>query len=474
MSDDGLIAKTAVDLVGLLRKGEVSSHELLDALERRITAVDGAVGALPTLCFDRARKHADRLSARSVEDRGLLCGLPVPIKDLTKVAGVRTTEGSPIYADRAPERSDILVERLEAEGALVYAKSNTPEFGAGAQTFNEVFPPTRNPWDTRLSAAGSSGGAAAALASGTAWLAQGSDMGGSLRNPASFCGVVGLRPSPGRVATGPSDTPFQVLSAKGPMARNVRDCALFLDAMTGQHASDPLSLMKPEAPFLASLDQAPPPKRVAFSRDLGITPVAREVADLCQSAARALEGAGVAVEEAHPDLREAHEVFQTLRALDYATGLGPLLAEHRALIKPEVVWNIERGLALTAEEIAAAERKRGALYHRAATFFETTDLLLTPATIVPAFPLEQRYLAECEGQAFETYIDWLAIAYAITLTSCPAISIPCGFTRDGHLPVGLQLVGPPRGEATLLAGALLMERLLDLGPITPIEPNVTH
>ena len=199
-----------------------------------------------------------------------------------------------------------------------------------------------------------------------------------------------------------------------------------------------------------------------------------EVAELCETAARALEGAGVVVEEAHPDLSEAHEVFQTLRALDFATGLGPLLAAHRALMKPEVVWNIEKGLALTAEEIAAAERKRGTLYHRAAAFFETTDLLLTPATIVPAFPLEQRYLAECEGQAFETYIDWLAIAYAITLTSCPAISIPCGFTRDGHLPVGLQLVGPPRGEAPLLAGALLMERLLDIGPITPIEPNVTH
>jgi amidase len=258
------------------------------------------------------------------------------------------------------------------------------------------------------------------------------------------------------------------------MARNVRDCALFLDAMTGQHPSDPLSLMKPETPFLAFLDRAPPPKRVAFSRDLGITPVVSEVADLCEAAARALEGAGVVVEEAHPDLSEAHEVFQALRALDYATGLGPLLAEHRAQMKPEVIWNIERGLALTAEQIGAAERKRGALYHRAAAFFETYDLLLTPATIVPPFPVEQRTVTECEGQAFETYIDWLAIAYAITVTSCPAISIPCGFTENGHLPVGLQIVGPPRGEATLLAGALLMEQLIGLGPITPIDPNVTH
>jgi len=202
--------------------------------------------------------------------------------------------------------------------------------------------------------------------------------------------------------------------------------------------------------------------------------LAGEVADLCQAAARALDGAGVAVEEAHPDLSDAHQVFQTLRALDFATGLGPLLAEHRELMKPEVVWNIEKGLALTAVEIAEAERKRGALYHRATAFFETYDLLLTPATIAPAFPVEQRHLARCEGRAFETYIDWLAIAYAITVTGCPAISIPCGFTHEDHLPVGLQIVGPPRGEAKVLAGALMMENLLDLGPITPIEPRVTH
>jgi amidase len=472
--EDSLIARTALEVIGLLRGGEVSGHELLDVLERRISEVEPAVGAFTTLCFERARQQADRLVSLPVEDRGLLCGLPVPIKDLTDVAGVRTSHGSPIYADHVPQRSDLLVERLELEGAVIYAKSNTPEFGAGAQTFNEVFPPTRNPWDTRLSVAGSSGGAAAALASGTAWLAQGSDMGGSLRNPASFCGVVGLRPSPGRVATGPSGTPFQVLSVKGPMARDVRDCALLLDAMTGWHPADPLSLRKPEAPFRDALGSAPPPRRVAFSRDLGLTPVDPEVADLCQSAARVLEGAGIAVEEAHPELGDAHEVFQTLRALDFAAGLGSLLAEHRARLKPEIVWNIEKGLALSAEDIAAAECRRGELYHRAVAFFETYDLLLTPATIVPPFPVEERYPTACQGHAFETYIDWLAIAYAITLTSCPAISIPCGFTRAGHLPVGLQIVGPPRGEAPLLAGAFLMEQLLGLGPITPIEPKVTH
>lgn len=472
--EDALIAKPAVELVGLLRRGEVSTGELLDALERRIGAVDGAVGALPTLCFERARERAAALAARPPEERGPLCGLPIPIKDLTLVEGVRTTHGSPIYAEHVPARSDILVETLEAAGAVVYAKSNTPEFGAGAHTFNDVFQVTRNPWDTRLSAAGSSGGAAAALASGTAWLAQGSDMGGSLRNPASFCGVVGLRPAPGRVAVGPSEQPFQVLSVKGPMARDVRDCALLLDAMTGRHPGDPLSLSGPGTSFLAALDAPVRPRRVAFSRDLGVTPVEREVAEICEAASMRLEAAGIAVEEAHPDLSEAHEAFQVLRALDFATGLGALLEEHRHLIKPEIVWNIEKGLGLTVDRIIAAELARGALYRRAVDFFETYDLLLSPATIVRPFPVEQRYVAHCEGVDFETYIDWLAIAYAVTLTTCPAISIPCGFTAGDHLPVGLQIVGPPRGEAALLAGALLMEQLLDLGPITPIDPKVTH
>ena len=473
-AESELIRKTACEVVALLRAGEVSPLDLLDALEQRIAAVDGAVGALPTLCFDRARTHAEALLARPVEARGLLCGLPVPIKDLTEVAGVRTTHGSVIYADHVPEDSDILVTHLEAEGAVVYAKSNTPELGAGANTFNEVFPPTRNPWDTRKSAAGSSGGAAAALATGCAWLAQGSDMGGSLRNPASFCGVVGLRPAPGRVARGPSSLPYDTLSVAGPMARNVRDVALLLDAMSGWHATDPKSLPKPDRPFLAAAEAPRKPARVAFSRDLGITPVEREVADICQAAARRLEQAGVVVEDAHPDLREAHEVFQVQRALNFAIGDGELMDRFPGVMKPEIEWNIEKGRALTADQIIAAERKRAVLYHRTAAFFEDYDLLLSPATIVRPYPVEARTVAACEGQTFETYIDWLAIAYAITVTSCPAISIPCGFTGDDELPVGLQIVAPPRGEAILLSAAAFIEEVLDLGAMTPIDPRIRH
>src|SRR5246127_3513387 len=302
-----LITADAVTIVDLLRRGEVTPHDLLDALEARIAAVDGRVNALPTLCFDRARAHADRLMRRPVSERGPLAGLPVPIKDLIPVEGVRTTQGSPIYADHIPARSDILVERIEANGGIVYAKSNTPEFGAGANTFNEVFGATRNPWDLSRSAAGSSGGAAVALATGTAWLAHGTDMGGSLRNPASFCGIVGMRPSIGRVAHTLVAQIDRNITVHGPMARNVEDLALLLDAMSGEYAEDPLSLPSPAVSFMSATRSPRKPKRVAYSPDLGITPVDPEVKAVTRKAARRFEDAGVIVEEAHPDLREAHE-----------------------------------------------------------------------------------------------------------------------------------------------------------------------
>ena len=464
-----LVKQTACQVVGRLRAGEVTPHDLLDALESRIAAVDGNVNALPTLCLERARQKADGVMARAPEERGMLAGLPVAIKDLADVAGVRTTRGSTIFSDHVPETSDIMVERIEANGGVVYAKSNTPEFGAGANTFNEVFGATLNPWNRSRSASGSSGGSAAALATGTAWLAQGSDLGGSLRNPASFCGVVGLRPAPGRVAQGRHARIEGLLSVEGPMARTVDDVALFLDAMSGDHPADPTSLPRQDS-FLDAARSGWRPARVAVSRELGITPVDPEVADIVIAAARRLEDVGVFVEEAHPDLGEAHECFQTLRALSMAVSLGPAYEAHRDSLKPELVWNIEKGLALTAAEIVRAEHQRAAIFHRTLAFFETYDLLLCPATIVAPFPVEQRYVEECGGQRFSNYVEWLAIAYAITLTTCPAISIPAGFTAE-QLPVGLQIVAPPRGEARLLAAARLLEDSLGLKGSVPIDPR---
>ena len=467
---DELIRSTAMAVFERLRSGDLTPHDLLDALEGRIAAVDPAVNALPTLCFDRARTMADALMRRPIAERGCLAGMPIPIKDLTSVAGVRSTQGSPIFSDHVPDHSDLLVAHLEAEGAIVYAKSNTPEFGAGANTFNEVFGATLNPWNTSRSAAGSSGGAAVALATGMAWLAHGSDMGGSLRSPASFCGIVGMRPSLGRVAFGRHAQLDGTLSVEGPMARNVEDLALLLDAMGGEEPADPLSKPRPETSFLKILRGGWAPRKVAFSPDLGITPVDPEIAEITRRAAYRLSEAGVIVEEAHPDLSEAHDCFQTLRAAAFAVSKKGLLETHRALLKPEVIWNIEYGLALTMADIVKAQNQRAELLRRSLAFFETYDLLLCPATIVPPFPIGERYVARCNGVAFGNYVEWLAIVYAITLIASPALSLPCGFTRE-VLPVGLQIVGRPGADGKVLAGAALLEEILGLETTNPIDPR---
>ncbi len=462
--------KSARELVGLLRRGEVTPLEAVDASLARIEAVDPLVNAVPTRCADRARQRARNLRKPPADGQGWLAGLPVLIKDLVDVEGVRTTYGCTAFADNVPARSAFEVQRLERQGAVVLGKTNTPEFGAGAQTFNEVFGITRNPWDRRLTCSGSSGGAAVALATGMAWLADGSDLGGSLRTPAAFCSVVGLRPSPGRVPHGPGSLPFDTLSVEGPMARDVRDCALMLDAMAGFEPGDPLSFDRPARPFVETTGEAPRLGRVGFTPDLGgITPVDAEVAAICAAAAGRLSELGAEVEPACPDLSPAVEVFTVLRASRFAAARAPTLAQHRAALKPEVVWNIEHGLSLNADAIGAAERRRAAMQQSMAAFMASHDLLLCPAAIVPPFPVEQRFLAELNGHRFPSYIDWVTVTYAITLTGCPAISLPCGFTRAG-LPVGLQMIGRPRGEAALLAAAAALEDVLGLAGRVPMSP----
>ncbi|MBL26091.1 MAG: amidase [Rhodospirillaceae bacterium] len=466
---DELLKRTATDVVGMLRKKEVSPVELIEASLARIEAVEPQVNALPTVCADRALDRARSMRHPAEPGPGYLWGLPVVIKDLADVEGVRTTYGSPIYADNKPVRSDLVVQTLEKNGAIVLAKSNTPEFGAGSQTFNEVFGTTRNPWNLSKTVGGSSGGGAAALATGEAWIATGSDLGGSLRNPAAYCSVVGLRPSAGRVAHGPSGLPFDMLPVDGPMARTVGDVALMLDAMVGQHPHDPLSLMPPAEPFQAALSAPERPLRVAFSPDLGIAPVEPEVIEICAAAARKFETLGATVEEACPDLTGAAEVFHTLRAYLFATGKEALL-EHRDQLKPEVIWNIEAGLNLSIAELSEAERQRGVLAERMATFLDDYDLLLCPAAILPPFDATMRYPENVAGVHFDSYIGWLIICAAITLTGAPAMSVPCGFTKDG-LPIGLQIVGKPRGEAALLAAAARFEGATGLAQGVPIDPR---
>lgn len=481
-----LIHQTATEIVNLLKTNKVSVVELLDALQARISEVDPAVNALPTLCFERAKKQAEALEKKPASERGVLCGMPVAIKDLEPVSGVRTTWGSPIFTDFVPKASDCMVEMLEREGGVPYAKTNTPEFGAGANTFNEVFGRTLNPWDTSKSCAGSSGGSAVALATGMAWLASGSDLGGSLRNPASFCSVVGFRPSPGRVAVGSAGPgaypsamggmPTQPFGVVGPMARNVPDLALMLDAMTGVHPFDCKSIPREASSFVSAVESAlhdnKKPLKVAFSTDFGITPVDPEVADLAMQAAKRFEQIGCSVDIAHPDFSGVEDIFQTNRAMSFYVSQKNMLEQHRDKLKPEVIWNIEKAREVTMDDIERVENARGALLKRTAEFFSEYDLLLSPATIVPPFPAEQRFVEECEGVKFDNYIQWCSIAYAVTVIGYPVMSVPAGFTKTG-LPVGLQIAAGPRQEAALLSAAARYEQVSGLSGKVPMNP-ISH
>ena len=467
-----LVKLSARQAVSELKRGAVSPLELIDAALDRIDEIGEAVNALPTVCADRARDHAARLSDLDESDtlRGYLHGLPIAIKDLKDVAGVRSTRGSPIFSDHIPDKSDLLVTNLESKGGIVLAKANTPEFGAGANTFNEVFGKTRNPWDTSKTCGGSSGGSTTALASGQIWLASGSDFGGSLRIPASFCSVVGLRPTPGRVAHGPSGVPFATLSVEGPMGRNVGDVALMLDAQAGAYRDDSLSLPAPSRSYVDWVDNPTPPARVAYSPDLGITPVDTEVAEICRSAIDRFTDIGAQVEEAAPDMGDAEWIFQTLRGAQFVASFDSLLKKHRSELKEEVIWNIEHGLALSPQDIARAELGRGAIINRCADFFRDYDVLVCPTVVAPPFDVDIRYLTEMEGHTFPTYISWLILTFALTLTGCPVISVPCGFTKSG-LPVGIQIMAPWKEEGRLLGISALFEQAAGKSDLVPLDPR---
>jgi amidase len=475
---DELIRMTASEAVSRLKAGDLEPVDLIEAAAARIDAVEPSVNALPYRFLDQARERAKafrestkRHPAR--EHPGWLAGLPIAVKDYNDVAGQPTTYGSPLFAKSVAERSDATVVRLESRGAIPIAKSNVPEF-AGANTFNRVYGATLNPWDRSRTCGGSSGGSAVALATGEVWLATGNDLGGSLRIPASYCGIVGLRPSVGRVPRPASLLPFDALWVEGPMGRTVADVALMLDAQVGTTPADPLTFPAPAVPFAEVVRNAKPPKRVGFAPDLGQgRAVDNEVVALCQSATERFTEMRISVEPACPDLADGIDCFQVLRAQLFAALRGDLLEQHRDEIAPEIVWNIEKGLKVTAEEIQRAERQRQRVYHSVVSWFEDYDLLACPTVALPPFPVEQRYPTEINGEPLTTYIDWMFLTFVLTLTGCPAISLPCGFTESG-LPVGLQLMGPPAGDAAVLGAAQLLEEALDLARLVPLEPRVAR
>lgn len=475
-TSEELIKLSATEAVALLEKGEVSPLEMVDAAEARIREIEPALNALPTTCFERAREHATALMRGERSERrgepGWLGGVPVAIKDLTDVAGVRTTYGSPIYRDHFPAESHAVVQRIESLGGIVIAKSNTPEFGAGGSTFNEVLGRTRNPWNTALTPGGSTGGGAAALAAGEVWLAHGTDHAGSVRRPATYCSVIGLRPSAGRITRGANDNLFSAASVHGPLARTVPDVALFLDAMTGLCPADPLTFDAPAVSFTKSLAVAAPPQRVGFTADFaGSIPVDRETRELCEAAARAFEGMGASVDALKDwSLAGLEEAFLALRSQHFVVAQAQRLETHRDMIKPDIIWNTERGLNQPTRALGAAERDRAAFYRRTAALLQTYDVLVTPGSATPAFDVELRMPAEIDGKKLESYVGASMITGAISMLGLPAIAVPCGFDSFGR-PVGLQLIGRHRGEAALLGAAHLLMQQTGWDRTVPIDPR---
>ena len=468
-----LIKLSATEIRTKLLQKEIKPTELVQISIDRINEVEPIINAMPTICLERAMEHAKKIEnsdlSKGQGDPGYLAGIPISIKDLVPVKGVRTTWGSPLFKDHVPEKSDFLVERLERNGGIVVGKSNTPEFGAGANTFNDVFGPSLSPWNTKKTVGGSSGGAASSLLSGEVWLASGSDTGGSLRIPGSFCSVVGFRPSPGTVPTGPGNSPFDSLSVSGPMARNVEDTALMLNAMTGYYEFDPYS-KKAIPDYMQAVNKPKVPKKVAYSFDLGGEPLDPRVRKSFEEGLKVFESMGSELIEDCIDFSEAHYLIRILRSLKFAAQ-ADRLKNHRDQLKPEIIWNIETGLKLTGEEIAKAELIRAKLYNDTAEFFNKYDLFICPTVMVPPFDVEIRYLDEVEGVKFDDYITWLYYTHSLTLTSSPSVSLPCSFTDDG-LPIGIQLVTECNNEYDLLSFSQSFENHNTNTIQTPIDPIV--
>jgi amidase len=459
MDDTSLCFLTAVELAQKISSGEISAVETMEAHLAQIEKVNPQVNAIVTLLPERAMEEARKADEKlaKCEEVGPLHGLPVAHKDLVQTKGVRTTFGSLVFKDFTPEEDALLVERLREAGAIMIGKTNTPEFGAGSQTFNQVFGATRNPYDLSKTCGGSSGGAAVSVACRMLPFADGSDLGGSLRNPTNFCNVVGFRPSVGRVPSWPSESGWNSFAVDGPIARTVDDTALMLSVLAGPDLRSPISLPENGSIFRQSLERNSKGVRIAWSADLGGLPVDSRVTETLEAQRAVFEDLGCIVEEGFPDFSDADEIFKNFRAWFYEMKLASLLPEHRDKMKETVVWNIEAGMKLSGPELGRAEVKRTALFHRVREFMRDYDFLALPVSQVPPFPIEQEFVSEINGVQMETYLDWMRSCYFISVTGQPAISVPCGFTTDG-LPVGLQLVGKPQDDLGVLQLAHAFEK----------------
>ena len=468
MSDPQLCFLTASDLVQKIKAREISAVEVLQAHLEQIERVNPHVNAIVTLLPDRAEQAARAIDEQlgRGEDPGPLCGLPVAHKDLVVTKGIRTTFGSPIYQDFIPDEDALIVERLRDAGAVTIGKTNTPEFGAGSQTFNEVFGETHNPYDLTKTCGGSSGGAAVSLACGMLPIADGSDTGGSLRNPAAFCNVVGFRPSPGRVPVWPNELGWFPISVQGPMARTVEDVALMLSAIAGPDPRDPIAIPAAGDRFRQPLARDFRNTRIAWSADFGGLPMDQQITQVLEPQIETFAGLGCQVALGQPDFSDADEIFQVLRAWAFELKFTPLIEKHREQIKDTIIWNAEFGQSLTGPQISRAENLRTQLFQRVVKFMETHEFMIFPVTQVPPFDLQQPYIEEIDGVKMQTYIDWMKSCYFVTVTGLPAISVPCGFTETG-LPVGLQIVGRHQDDWGVLQLAYAFQQATQFGTQRP-------
>jgi amidase len=442
---------TATDLARRIRAKELSARETMTAHLQHIEGLNPRVNAIVTLLPERAMdgaRAADEALAQGTSV-GPLHGLPIAHKDLVLTKGIRTTYGSRIYQDFVPDQDALIVQRMRRAGAITIGKTNTPEFGVGSQTFNEVFGATLNPYDLTKTCGGSSGGAAVALACGMLPLADGSDTGGSLRNPASFCNVVGFRTAPGRIPMYPTQVAWSLLSVQGPMARTVQDVALFLSVLAGPDPRVPISIAEPGSIFARPLGRDFKGVRIAWNRTFGGLPVDPRVTAAIDAQRSTFEALGCLVEEGTPDFSDADEIFKTWRAWHFASRYGDLLQTYRHLMKDTLIWNIEAGESITGLQLGRIETQRTALYHRVREFMETYEFMICPVSQVPPFDVQQPYITEINGVQMETYLDWMQSCYFVTVTGLPAISVPCGFTPEG-LPVGVQIVGRHQDEFGVL------------------------
>ncbi len=462
----------ASEIARRIHAREISAREVMEAHLAQIQRLNPKLNAIVTLLPEQALQQASAADERQArgEEIGPLHGLPIAHKDLVLTKGIRTTFGSPLLRDFVPDQDALIVERLRGAGAITIGKTNTPEFGAGSQTYNEVFGATRNPYDLAKTCGGSSGGAAVALACGMIPIADGSDMGGSLRNPASFCNVVGLRPSPGRVPTWPAQVGWFPLSVDGPMARTVADVALLLSAMAGPDPRSPIAISEPGSVFARPLDRDFKGVRLAWSRDLDGLPVDPRVTAALDAQRHVFADLGCSVEDKEPDFSGADEAFKVWRAWNVELLLRGAYQSRRELLKDTIVWNLEQGRALTGPQIGDAERARTALYHRLRELMETYEFLLLPVSQVPPFAVEQPYVTAINGVKMETYIDWMKSCYFISAVGLPAISVPCGFTAEG-LPIGLQIVGRHHDDFGVLQLAYAFEQATGVGRRRPPVVN---